>query len=321
MYMISTKIEELLKQLLFSNAPRISKPVFILSAPRSGSTHLYEILRRCNSVISLNQENDAFWWSMFPYSRLDLPNDYISATEIDMEFSLRIREALSLHVIHKLYNRNFSEFLKFRFSGRKPAYLEKTVANCFHLDALAKLFPEAKFIHLVRDGRATISSMIEGWRSGRFMKKLLPFPDNSSIDYWTYPVPPGWENMVHAKLNEICAWSWLQHNNYVLEFFERNPALRKDLFRISYEELIEKPDAKIDSLIRFCDFNKSSSVASYLQANQSSRTTISEPDPMKWKSTNVDEILEIEDSIAPMMSRLGYPDGHALTGSSKQETA
>ncbi len=307
--------------LLLRHTARISKPVFILSAPRSGSTHLYEILRRCNSVISLNEENDAFWWSQFPYSRLDSPNDYISASEINPESSRQIRAALARHVTRKLYKQDFSGFLKVAFSGREAAYLEKTVANCFHLEALTRIFPEARFIHLVRDGRATISSMIEGWKAKRFMQRSLPFPHNSRIDYWTFPIPPGWENMVHAEINQICAWSWIQHNKHVMDFFENNPAFEESLFRVSYEDLVANPDRTTDSLIRFCDFDKSDLLESYLHSNQSSRTTISKPDPEKWKRDNPGEILAIEDSIAPMMSRLGYRDVRVPEEPDRQETA
>ena len=308
MYKIIEKLRESSKSFVFRNVPRIAKPVFILSAPRSGSTHLYEILRRCESVVSLDQENDDFWWSLFPYSRLELPNDYISRNELNDQSLQYIRAALSIHISRKLYDQDFRRFLKLRFTEEEIPYLEKTVANCFHLEILTRVFPEAKYIHLVRDGRATIASMIEGWRSGCFMKRNLPFPDKSSIDYWTYPVPPGWESMAHEKLNKICAWIWLQHNKYVLDFFAANSSLQKNLVRVSYEKMVGDPEKIADSLISFCGFKKSCKLESYIRSNQSSRTTISDPVPMKWKKGNVAEIQEIENYIAPMMERLGYPE-------------
>ena len=300
-------IKETVKPLVFGNAHGFSKPVFILSAPRSGSTHLYEILRRCSNVISLDQENDSFWWSMFPYSRLDPPNDFIHSCEVDTDYAKKVRAALCHHLTHTLFNKNFTKFLKLRFHSGKLIYLEKTIANCFHLEALTILFPDARFIYLFRDGRATISSMIEGWNAGRFMKRILPFSDNSSIDYWTYPIPPGWEKKAHKKLNEICAWSWLQHNKCVLDFFETTPVLQKNLVRVSYENLVTKPDKTINALISFCDFRKSRQVDSYLHDNLPSRTTISKPKNIKWQHSNVEDIMEIENLIAPMMARLGYP--------------
>lgn len=308
MYKIIEKLRGTAKSFTFRNVPRIAKPVFILSAPRSGSTHLYEILRRCKSVVSLDQENDDFWWSLFPYSRLDFPNDYISENELNGQSPEQISAALSFYISRKLYDQCFHRFLKLRFTQEETPYLEKTVSNCFHLEILTRIFPSARYVHLVRDGRATIASMIEGWRSGCFMKRNLPFPDKSSIDYWTFPVPPGWESMAHEKLNKICAWIWLQHNEYVLDFFAANPLLQKNLIRVSYEEMVDDPEKIANSLINFCGFKKSSKLESYIRSNQSSRTTISDPVPMKWKKGNVAEIQEIENFIAPMMERLGYPE-------------
>lgn len=303
---IITKAKNVIAPLILYNTPQISQPVFILSAPRSGSTHLYEILRRCDYVVSLDTENDAFWWSLFPYSRSTSPSDYISASEVSTDAAKRIKAALALYVGRELYQQDLLKFFKLHRYGKQAHYLEKTIANCFHLEVLIKLFPEAKFIHLVRDGRSTISSMIEVWKSKRFMQRPLPFPQGASIDYWTFPIPPGWESVTKTKLNEICAWSWLQHNQFVLDFFEAHSALQEKFIRVSYEKLISEPETTADRLISFCGLKKSPLVESYIHSNQSSRTTVSKPKPMKWKTSNAEAILEIESAIAPMMTYLGY---------------
>lgn len=310
MYKITEKFRRKIKPLVLRSLPCITRPVFILSAPRSGSTHLYEVLRRCNSIASLDHENDSFWWSFFPYSRLDTPNDFISAQEINAEISAQIRPALALHVARNMFREDFFGFLKLGLFGKEMSYLEKTVANCFHLEALAVLFPDARYIHLVRDGRATVSSMMEGWTSGHFMQRKLSIPPGSGINYWTFPVPPGWDSITHYPLNEICAWSWIQHNEHVLNFFDHNSEMKKNLIRVSYEELTSNTLTTINSLIKFCEFETSSRLDSYLHKGQISRTTISAPAPMKWKRDNYGEIKKIEGLITPMMARLGYSDLH-----------
>src|SRR5262249_6051022 len=49
--------------------------------------------------------------------------------------------------------------------------------NCLRIPFLRALFPDARFVFLRRDGRATISSLIEGWRAGsRYETYRLPAP-------------------------------------------------------------------------------------------------------------------------------------------------
>ena len=55
--------------------------------------------------------------------------------------------------------------------------LEKTPKNALRVPFLAAAFPDASFVYLYRDPRETISSMLDAWRSGRFV---------------TYRDLPGW---------------------------------------------------------------------------------------------------------------------------------
>ena len=63
-------------------AGNFSKPIFILSAPRSGSTHLFEILRRMGKLATLDKENDPMWHNFFPYKRHHFPTDYVSGADV-----------------------------------------------------------------------------------------------------------------------------------------------------------------------------------------------------------------------------------------------
>ncbi len=286
--------------------PCFSRPIFILSAPRSGSSYLYEIIRRMSDVWSFDKENDPLWFRFFPYERLILPTDYISNKECTPE---KIKEFQADLVLANLKNRRYSRFndgIKYFLLRQPIRYLEKTIANCFHLEALDKIFHDALFIHLVRDGRACISSMIEGWDSGFFWKRDLPFSEGSTISHWCYPIPPGWQNVVNKPLEEICAWSWVEHNRYVLDWCSTGDRFDSQWLRISYENFLADPLMVIERIATFTGLEISDNCTNYLKEKRLSWTTISHPKSDKWKEKNFDVINRVIPLIKPMMQKLDY---------------
>ena len=54
----------------------------------------------------------------------------------------------------------------------KQRYGDKTPLNVFHMDELDEMFPDAKFVHIIRDGRAVAASLLERQRvDSRFIGK------------------------------------------------------------------------------------------------------------------------------------------------------
>lgn len=294
------------KQLLAILSPGFDRPIFILSAPRSGSSYFYEILRRSRGLQSFDQENDPLWFEFFPYARSPLPSDYIRAEECPPATIRSFRNQLLLKKFQTRRRDRLQDRLQ-HFLLRQPVrYLEKTIANCFHLEALARIFPNALYIHMVRDGRACISSMLEGWNSGFFWKRPLPFPPDATITHWTYPIPPGWQKIVSQSLPEICAWSWQEHNRYVLEKYRQDEAFRRNCIRISYEDLLADPHNTIEKIAAFAGLTITEECRQYIDEKRPSWTTISQPKAEKWREKNPDAIAQITPQIAPMMAELGY---------------
>src|SRR2546422_118126 len=81
-------------------------------------------------------------------------------------------------------------------AGRR--YLDKLPRNPLRVLYLQSLFPDASFVFLRRDGRAVVSSLMTGWRSGaRFGRGMVP-PIPLAIEgyegtTWKFLLPPGWE--------------------------------------------------------------------------------------------------------------------------------
>ncbi|MEL7038718.1 MAG: sulfotransferase [Cyanobacteria bacterium J06592_8] len=293
-------------------APRFERPVFIISAPRSGSHYFYQCIREMNDVFSFDTENTPMWIRIFPYQRSLPQSDYIDSNECSEKVINAVKSFIVVkgitHGIDKSSQKRMDLQVALKYSMlRKPIhYMEKTIANCFHIDAIEKIFPDALYLHLVRDGRSTISSMMEGWNVYVKVGANLSFPENSTISNWSYALPPGWENWVDKPLEEICAWSWIEHNRYVLEKYDKNPDFQKKYMRIFYEDFIEDPIKVINQVSKFCQLEVTEDCLNYVNKKALSPTTISPPKKDKWKLKNKKEIESILPMITPMMHRFNY---------------
>jgi len=283
------------------------KPIFIISPPRSGSTFLFDCLVQFKELFHISYEADLIWWKHFPYSRLNLTSDYIDEDEASnhnihaLKRSLRARASLNMLKLNKRWSHIPCHL------GLKPiCFIDKTISNCFHLDFINKAFPDAQFIFLLRDPRAVISSMMEGWEHSfqkpqltRELKKI----ENRSIENWSYPAAPNWQNIVTEPLATICAWSWKQHIEYPMKFFKKHD---KNVTILRYEDLTTDTFKTLKQLSVTLGLTMTEAVEKYLDAPAISRTTVSAPQKDKWKVNNKAEIESIIPMISELASEIGY---------------
>jgi hypothetical protein len=101
----------------------------------------------------------------------------------------------------------------------KPRYADKTPQHVLHIDLLARSFPTSRFVHLVRDGRDVVPSLIEN-RHGP-----ARFPD--AVEYWRSRVLAG--RRIGGALGPT-------------RYLE-----------IRYDELVAAPEAQLRTLCEFLD--------------------------------------------------------------------
>lgn len=296
--------------------PTFERPIFIICAPRSGSTFLYHTIRRMKGLFSFGRENTPMWIRLFPYSRFSPPSDHVSPDECTSDAIAALKSFIVAKGVAHGFSFDDPDARDLDLSValrhvvlRKPIrYIEKTIANCFHLEAIEKIFPDALYIYLVRDGRANVSSMIEGWNT--FVKVGLdyPFPEDATVPYWSYALPPGWQETLHKPIEEICAWSWIEHNKYVVKKLETDQAFASKCLKIFYEDFVSDPTSVVAQISSFCNLEASPESTRYLNAKPLSRTTISKPNRDKWRIKNGEKIERVSDMICPFMEELGYAD-------------
>ncbi|MBI3308393.1 MAG: sulfotransferase [Candidatus Melainabacteria bacterium] len=312
----------------------IEKPVIILGCPRSGTTLLFTILGHSKQLYSLYNES-RFIFKGFYKKRIkegiEYHNDKLNFEDLDEEtksyflhefyrYSLNNRlVGLALHKIlrkHFLLNPFVSLITRFN-SLYKDTFIEsyriveKTPRNCFKVSFMNKLFPDAKFIYIKRDGRSNISSLLEGWRKRKGGKKRFPGlskPLNIK-DYsgsgWHFVLPPKWEEYSDKTLAEVCAFQWVSSNQAILDGLKEIEANRK--YEISYEELSENTSGVVEQICNFIDIPYSQEIKKIAE-KPPVVNTFSRPNKDKWKRHEA-ELEKIYFMIQPMMNVLGYSLG------------
>ena len=292
------------------NFDGLKHPIFIISPPRSGSTLLFECLSQLEELVHLPYEADQIWWQHFPYEQMSSPSDYIGSDLATQNNIQKIRRSTYKAAVYGSILQSFhtSDYWSCKFGQYPIHYLDKTIANCFHLEFLVRAFPDAQYIFLVRDPRATISSMIQGWpycdRFGKpQLSPVLHQIRNASIQHWSYPAPPNWQTIVTKPLPEICAWSWQQHINYALQGFRH---LSQPVIQVRYEDLSNNPALTIQTLAQQLGLSISKASQTYAERPPLSRTTLSAPDPQKWQTLNRDTILALCPTLEMTAQQIGY---------------
>lgn len=190
--------------------------------------------------------------------------------------------------------------------GRPIRLLEKTPENCLRLPFLQALFPDARVIFLVRDGRANVHSLLEGWRQPHlFPGYRTPLPITSpgqTRGRWAFTLIPGWRALVDRPLEEICAHQWAVCNTAVLDYAAAAGAL--PVLTVRYEALVADTDATLAAIAGFLGL-RPADIPAYGRGLPEVNV-VSRPGAEKWRA-EAEAIARVSPILAPVMARLGYP--------------
>ncbi len=290
---IRLRSRELLWSLL---GERYRSPIFVIGCSRAGTTVTYETLSLASGLLSLGYETPQLWHRIWgPWH-----NGWES-------------EAAGWDDARPVHARRAMAWWWARLGGN-GRLLDKTCINVLRVPYLIRLFPDAHFVYVHRDGRDNVSSLIDGWRKGdhftlRQYLGPLPVPvciENGEFDDWRFFLPPGWRELSHAPLARVCAHQWIQANALALEGAERVPEAQ--WHRLRYEDLLEDPESAVERL--YCSLGLEYTPEIRRHCRELSRYATSivsgPPQKEKWKRRNREAVESILDIIAPMQKQLGY---------------
>lgn len=245
-----------------------SVPFFVLGCPRSGTSWLAEVLDQ-HHALRVTQE-------------LNIPGlvrgvQNVAAHRAKMERVGREEHDLSrelgpaLVYVGEVVARELAQSKKQRYGDKYPGY-----ATC--IPTLEALFPDAQFVHIVRDGRDVAQSLLANQAALRFWRNAE----------WT------------PKTYAAAAAMWHEHVvNARAHAARLGPARYHEL---SYEELVAAPEATLAKLLAFLGFELDDGVRAAL-----ARVTTK---PRRWSETLAPSELAQFASYAPaeeLLATLGYP--------------
>ncbi|MGD7037003.1 sulfotransferase family protein [Methylotuvimicrobium buryatense] len=285
-----------LENIYYLIQPDLPDPIFLVGCSRAGTTVTFETIRASKDLLSFPYEIPQFWHSLHgPWNQ-----NWSS-------------EAAFEHDAHPGHRQKACAYFYSRLG--KGQVVDKSCINVMRIAYLHRLFPNAYFIYIQRDGRDNISSLMEGWKQrGRFnlQQYLGKLPETVSIndgefDDWCFFLPPGWRDYNHAPLEEACAYQWITANKMALEAM---PLIADDKWiHLRYEDIFEAPVEMFQSVFDRLQIPFTDDLKNHCATLNKRPTSIvnGPPKKEKWKSQNPEAIEKILPNIESLMIQLGYP--------------
>lgn len=262
-----------------------AQPFFIVSSGRSGTAMLHKALSSLPGV-EMHHEYMVHYIQPLGVRR------YLGLADADE--ARRVIAATYGAAIH------YSEAAHWGDSSNKLSWL---------IPDLAALFPDAKFVHLIRDGRKVAGSFFHKLgeecyddRSNEVLRAYLqdgaPTPPPEKKYWWPWPRPdaPGVDDFARYNQFERMAWHWAEINRVILQDLAPVSDARKHMVRL---EDMRADEAVLKGLYDFLGLAYSPAAFALFQRPHN----VNKPEDKPL--TDVQRAA-FDAIAAPMMTQLGY---------------
>ena len=222
--------------------PNLESPIFIIGSPRSGTTFLGECLG--------------------------------TIPEISYHFEPVLIKAAARYIYTKewsgdraknFYRQVYGWLMRLQQDG-DLRLAEKTPRNSFIIPFLAEAFPNAKFIHIIRDGRDVALSLTrKPWYNNELNGSIMREPGGylcgSTPRFW---VEPERDREFETTDNiHRCIWLWRRYIEAATAGM--NSLLPGQGLELRYEDLVTNPEREGDRLLDFMAINLDDSRQTFQQ--------------------------------------------------------
>jgi len=301
-------------------------PIFIIGCPRSGTTVIGNFFQNNSKVLYFNEfniwgrnhliANQSFQHKLIIKLRKGV-RKIIPATMFVRKMHwhttqlLRTIKIMGEEQSHQLTENDLTQemieqvkyILKRDLSPEKTLVI-KTINNSVSIPFIKKLFPNSRFVHVIRDGRDVASSLARG-NEGKV---------------WMHTKPPGWKEIQKEITGpERGAWIW----NTIINIIKKDAKKisSKDYYEIKYENFVKNPEKTMRSLFFSLDlpFEKPQEESCKKVSNEQKKEFLTNTSSDDWatfdhsfrigrhKENLTPEMLTRVDSIlGKTNSKLGY---------------
>jgi hypothetical protein len=168
-------------------------------------------------------------------------------------------------------------------------FVSKTPRNALRIPFFHAVFPDIRFLHLVRDGRAVASSIL---------KRRLS--DHGTLDRWWGARPPGWQAVRSAPPIRQAAWMWTTFLETIEREAERLP--EASVHTVTYENLTRHPEETLRGLFDWADLDPEP----FFHSDASRHLEKIRPPGDAWAERLTDGQKDQLDVLAPTLEQYGY---------------
>jgi len=242
-------------RIIFNIFPKyavLNRPVFIIGCGRSGTTILGRLLAQHPQLAYLNEPR--YIWLHEP--RTDIWSQQAQLHNGQLKLSAKDVTATASSKIQKEFA------LQVYLQGRKRL-VEKLPVNSFRINFINQIFPDALFIHLIRNGVEVAYSIAE------YAKKEPWFGEedykwHSLVDY---AVKTGEQVLVHLCTDNLLRGmlEWYLSVESAKEGLKALPSERS--LEIRYENLIKEPLSVCERIEDFIGIDQNSKMREFAATN------------------------------------------------------
>lgn len=247
---------------------KLAPPLLVFGSPNSGTRVLADAIA-AHPLITDRSESRLLWDENFHTKNNDT---FKTAADVRPKDRTRIR----------------GNFCYYQWADRLPIVMNRHPENSVRIHFMKEIFPEAKLVHIVRNGHAAIYSNYKSALE-KESRRIHPFGG--------YLRPQGWREWLDRPVLDQLSYMW---SSACLYASQEGATYGEDFFEVKYEELPEGANTIIPRIWSMLGLD---SADEYLE-----KMPVFENRNSRWREGfTAEELATVERIARPAFDYFGYP--------------